>query len=191
MEDNKKTPQVVGTTSEDKKNNGITIQVSDSMLSPLYENISIAKEIIEFSNDRGWSEEQLLMAIKIITSVTTTSEKKTNDHSVVSKPYQDGIANVVTGRKKYQEPITSGEIEHDYQYLQSVLSKYDIGRLKHAVKIGKPIIVEGIQGPTGKTTLIRYLRERGAKAIQYDLSEVFTLNEHLKTIDSQPFKSLL
>lgn len=33
----------------------------------------------------------------------TTSEEKNNGHSVGNKPYQDGIANVVTGRKKYEE----------------------------------------------------------------------------------------
>lgn len=33
----------------------------------------------------------------------TTDEEKINDYSAGNKPYQDGIANVVTGRKKYQE----------------------------------------------------------------------------------------
>lgn len=70
MEENKKSPQVAGTTSEDKKkSDSITIQVSNSILSPLYENISIAEEIIEFSYKKGWSKEQLLQASKIIQSL--------------------------------------------------------------------------------------------------------------------------
>lgn len=33
----------------------------------------------------------------------TTGEEKTNGQSTGNKPYQDGVANVVTGRKKYEE----------------------------------------------------------------------------------------
>ena len=61
----------------------------------------------------------------------------------------------------YQEPTTNNEFEHDYPYLQSILSNYDIGRLKDAIALNKQIIVEGVQGPTGKSTFVRYLRERG------------------------------
>lgn len=69
--------------------------------------------------------------------------------------------------------------KHDYQYLQSILSINDIARLERAIEVGNPIIVEGAQGPTGKSTLVRYLRERGAEVSEYGLSEVFTLNEFL------------
>ena len=95
-------------------------------------------------------------------------------------------------KKSSQAVGTTSEeevIEHDYKYLQSILSNHDIGRLLYAVSVGKPIIVEGIQGPSGKSTLIRYLRERGANAIQYNLSEVFTLNEFLEDQNPNPFKS--
>lgn len=79
---------------------------------------------------------------------------------------------------------------HDYRYLQSILSNYDIGRLKYAVKVGRPIIVEGVQGPTGKSTLVRYLRERGANVAEYGLAEIFTLDVFLETMTLKPFKSL-
>lgn len=140
------------------------------------------------ANGMGECEVNEMRRSELLQAVVNEASLRLKERNV---PYQDDLADVVTGCRKYREPMTSDEIEHDYQYLQSLLSNYDIGRLKHAVKVGKPIIVEGIQGPTGKTTLIRYLRERGAKAVQYDLSEVFTLNKPLKIMDSRPFKPLL
>lgn len=148
------------------------------------------EQAVEYSVTNGMAECEVgeIRRSELLKAVVNEASQRLKERNV---SYQDGLADVVTGRRKYQEPITSNEVEHDYQYLKSILSNYDIGRLKHAVKVGKPIIVEGLQGPTGKTTLIRYLRERGAKAIQYDLSEIFTLNEPLKTMTSQPFKSFL
>ncbi|WP_342544764.1 hypothetical protein [Lysinibacillus sp. FSL W7-1291] len=67
MEDNKKPSQVAGTTSEDI--NSITVQVSSSTLAPIYESISIAEEILDFSKANGWSKEQLLLAINIFQSL--------------------------------------------------------------------------------------------------------------------------
>lgn len=67
MEENKKTSQVAGTTSEDI--NSITLQVSSSTLAPIYESIGIAEEILDFSKANGWSKEQLLLAINIIQSL--------------------------------------------------------------------------------------------------------------------------
>lgn len=84
---------------------------------------------------------------------------------------------------------TSEEVEHDYEYLRSILSNYDIGRLKDAISISKPIIVEGIQGPTGKSAFVRYLKEHGVQVVEYGLAEVFTLNEFLKERNPNPFKS--
>ncbi|RPJ97256.1 hypothetical protein CW357_00895 [Rummeliibacillus sp. TYF005] len=96
-------------------------------------------------------------------------------------------------KQKSSQPVAADSeeeiIEHDYKYLQSILSNCDIERLLYAISIGKPIIVEGIQGPTGKSTLVRYLQERGANAIEYNLSEVFTLNEFLEEKNLNPFKS--
>ena len=47
---------------------GITICLSNDKLRPLYDQINIAKEIIDFSNEKGWSKEQLQLASKIISS---------------------------------------------------------------------------------------------------------------------------
>ncbi|GAB0170511.1 hypothetical protein LSPCS325_39480 [Lysinibacillus sp. CTST325] len=148
------------------------------------------EEAVEYTVANGMCECEVreIRRSELLQAVVNEASLRLKERNV---PYQDGIADVVTGRRKYQEPIISNEIEHDYQYLQSILSNYDIGRLKHAVAVGRPIIVEGLQGPTGKTTLIRYLKELGAMAIQYNLSEVFTLNEPLKSMNSKPFKSLL
>lgn len=70
MDENNKSPQTAATECEDKKKiDGITIQISSSMISPIYENIGIAEEIIEFSKSKGWSKEQLLLGLKIIQSL--------------------------------------------------------------------------------------------------------------------------
>lgn len=69
---------------------------------------------------------------------------------------------------------TSEEIEHDYKYLQSILSKSEIEKLKNAIEIGMPILIEGPQGPTGKTTFVNYLRERGVNASE--MVEFVTFN---------------
>ena len=146
------------------------------------------EQAVEYSVENGMNSfvtENEIRRSELLTAVANEASRRLEEKNV---PYQDGLANAVTGRRKYQEHTVSNEIEHDYQYLQSILSNYDIGRLKHAVRVGKPIIVEGIQGPTGKTTLIRYLRERGAKAIQYELSEVFTLKELLKELKEKPYQ---
>ncbi len=102
-------------------------------------------------------------------AVAAACEEKTN--SIENKPYRD--------------------VEHDYGYLKTILSESDIERLEHALKTGRTIIVDGIQGPTGKTTLVRYLKERGATVVEEKLSEKFILNETLKTHSLRPFKSLI
>jgi len=146
------------------------------------------EEAVEYAVTNGIHECEVreIRRSELLQAVVNEASLRLKERNV---PYQDGIADVVTGRRKYQEPITNNEIEHDYQYLQSILSNYDIGRLKHAIAVGRPIIVEGIQGPTGKTAFVRYLRERGISVTEYGLSEVFTLKEFLKEQKTNPFKS--
>lgn len=67
--------------------------------------------------------------------------------------------------------------KYDHQYLQSVLSNYDIERLKDAIELGQTIIIAGPQGPTGKTTLVKYLRERGVNVLEEHEVQTFTLNK--------------
>ncbi|WP_186731304.1 hypothetical protein [Rummeliibacillus suwonensis] len=52
-------------------------------------------------------------------------------------------------------------MEHDYEYLQNILSNHDIDRLNIAVKVGSPIIVEGPQDLTRKSAFVKYLRSHG------------------------------
>ncbi|WP_324730238.1 hypothetical protein VO178_09475 [Lysinibacillus fusiformis] len=146
------------------------------------------EQAVEYAAEHGIGECELgeIRRSELMQAVVNEASQILKARNV---PYQDGIANFVTGRRKYQESITSNEIEHDYQYLQSILSNYDIGRLKHAIAVGRPIIVGGIQGPTGKSAFVRYLRERGISVTEYGISEVFTLKEFLKERKTNPFKS--
>lgn len=69
MQENKKSSQVAGTTSEGKEASEITVQISDAILAPLNKSIEIAKEIIELSQEKCWGKEQLFQAIKILQSI--------------------------------------------------------------------------------------------------------------------------
>lgn len=39
-------------------------------------------------------------------------------------------------------------------------------QLDKAIELGKPILVKGPQGPTGKTTIVNFLREQGVVAFE-------------------------
>lgn len=56
-------------------------------------------------------------------------------------------------------------MEHDYEYLQNILSNHDIDRLNIAVKVGSPIIVEGPQNLTTKSAFVKYLRSHSVNAV--------------------------
>ncbi|GAB2553469.1 hypothetical protein [Gracilibacillus alcaliphilus] len=73
--------------------------------------------------------------------------------------------------------VTSEEVKHDYDYLQSILSDGEIENLKIAIEIGMPILVQGPQGPTGKSTFVKYLRERGVNASEKHEFMTFTLDK--------------
>lgn len=77
---------------------------------------------------------------------------------------------------------TSEKIKHDYQYLQSILSNSDIEKLKDAIKIGMPILIQGPQGPTGKSTFVKYLRERGVNASEAVEFVTFNLDKFVITV---------
>lgn len=122
------------------------------------------------------------------------SERQVIENEIRRSELLQVVVNEASRRLKeknvpYQEPTINNEFEHDYPYLQSILSNYDIGRLKDAIALNKQIIVEGVQGPTGKSTFVRYLRERGVPVVEYGLAEVFMLNEFLKEPATKPFKS--
>jgi hypothetical protein len=57
MEKNKKSPQTAATVSEDKV---------EAALQPIYDRFDDAEKIIDFAILKDWSEERLLLAIKII-----------------------------------------------------------------------------------------------------------------------------
>ncbi|MBZ4221904.1 hypothetical protein LAE98_07195 [Bacillus wiedmannii] len=71
-------------------------------------------------------------------------------------------------------------VKQEYEYLKSILSNKDIERLENAIREGRTIIVDGPQGPTGKSRFVRYLKERGVNATEYWEAEVFTLDKPLK-----------
>ncbi|PGT52306.1 hypothetical protein COD86_28450 [Bacillus cereus] len=72
------------------------------------------------------------------------------------------------------------KVKQEYQYFKSILSSKDIARLENAIREGRTIIVDGPQGPTGKSRFVRYLKERGVNATEYWEAEVFTLDKPLK-----------
>lgn len=51
-------------------------------------------------------------------------------------------------------------------YLESLPSDLDIRRIEDAIRSRKIILIGGIQGPTGKTTLCSILREEGVSALE-------------------------
>lgn len=155
----------------------------------VFENLKHAFEkAVEYAATNGISEfeETEIQRSKLLTAVANEASRRLKERNV---PYQDGLANVITGRRKYQE-VTSTKKGHDYQYLQSILSDKDIERLEQAINSSKPIIVQGTLGPTGKTTLVQYLKQFNHNhVVEYDLAEVFTLNQFLKERNPNPFKN--
>lgn len=53
-----------------------------------------------------------------------------------------------------------------YKLLSVYLSDKDTDTAVTAIKAGLPIIIDGAQMPTGKTTLCRELRELGVNAVE-------------------------
>lgn len=67
-------------------------------------------------------------------------------------------------------------------YLESLLGKQRAQEVLEAKAQGRPILVCGEQGPTGKSTLCRVLNRMGATALeQHDLC-VVRLDEPLKEL---------
>lgn len=50
--------------------------------------------------------------------------------------------------------------------LPAFLNKDQKEQIESAIKENKPILVTGPQGPTGKTTLVRFLKENGIAAYE-------------------------
>ena len=75
---------------------GILVQAESNSL----EAIKILEEAKNTFLERSW---HISSNKKSPQAMAVASEERVNDYSVGNKPYQDGIANVVTGRKKYQE----------------------------------------------------------------------------------------
>lgn len=64
-------------------------------------------------------------------------------------------------------------------------------KIESAIKTGLPVIIDGIQGPTGKSTLCEYLRGKGFSAIEKwcadknkgddnSVNIVITLNKYIR-----------
>ena len=60
--------------------------------------------------------------------------------------------------------------------LPSFLTDDQKEQIEYAIKENKPILVTGPQGPTGKTTLIRFLKESGITAYEEWECEFINLN---------------
>lgn len=63
------------------------------------------------------------------------------------------------------------------EYLESILSAFDIERLAYILEGKSSVIVHGVQGPTGKSTFAKYLREQGLVAMELAEYPTFELNE--------------
>lgn len=143
---------------------------------------------VEYASTNSMCEldETEIQRSELLTAVANEASRRLKERNIIG---QVGLANVITGRRKYQE-VTSTKKDHDYQYLQSILSDEDIERLEQAINSSKQIIVQGTLGPTGKTTLVQYLKQFNRNhVVEYDLAEVFTLNQFLKERNPNPFKN--
>ena len=64
--------------------------------------------------------------------------------------------------------------------LPDYLTKKQKSDIKRAIKDNIPIIVKGIQGPTGKTTLVDLLKEQGIVAFELWECQEIELNKPLE-----------
>lgn len=154
----------------------------------VFTNLKHAFELaVEYAVVNGMQESEVreIRRSELLLAVVNEASHRLKERNV---PYQDGLADVITGRKKYHEPTGENVIEHDYKYLTSILSSSDIGRLEHAIEFRLPIIVTGVQGPTGKSALVKYLSQRGIYAVEDLHAEKFALNKILEKRDKTPFK---
>ena len=55
----------------------------------------------------------------------------------------------------------------DDNYIVPLLGERRAKELAKALKEGKTVIVDGVQGPTGKTTLCQKLKEAGYPVVEY------------------------
>ena len=65
------------------------------------------------------------------------------------------------------------------QYLNGLLGEKEAKKLRTALKLGKTIIVDGPQGPVGKTALVRILQKHGYPAEEKWMTHEITLNKPL------------
>lgn len=91
---------------------------------------------------------------------------------------RDGMENGTLGviRKYDLAPMHVYEIQHNedfqeglmtfHEYINTVLSLQEQGKLKSATRLGQTIIIKGKSGPTGKTTLAEILKKKGCNVIE-------------------------
>lgn len=71
------------------------------------------------------------------------------------------------------------------EYLKTILNEEQIKDIKKAIKHKTPVLIKGVQGPTGKSTLKNILRKQGVSAIEeYELKEDITVIELNDFIES-------
>lgn len=59
------------------------------------------------------------------------------------------------------------------EYLNSILTKKEVKDLNRALRDNKVILISGVEGPTGKSTLKNILIKKGYKAIEkYEVHEI-------------------
>ena len=76
-----------------------------------------------------------------------------------------------------------------WQYLKQILTKEQMPVVRFAKKYGYKIIVSGPQGPTGKTTVTRILRNLGIDACEKYLTMEIEVDKPLENyeVDTEKF----
>lgn len=82
-------------------------------------------------------------------------------------------------------------IKHDFNYLTNLLSPDQLYRLLDSIQRNIPIAVGGVQGPTGKSALVEYLKLHGVDAYEDLRVTHIQLNEFIPREEwnnGKPFK---